>query len=74
MEKEFYKKLKSKTLNDIACGKITYDKLDNILRADKDEENLSKAYGGGNDGNLGAGKFMNKGGLAKKRKRTTKKK
>ena len=36
MEKEFYKKLKSKTLNDIASGKITYDKLDNILRADKE--------------------------------------
>ena len=36
MEKEFYKKLKSKTLNDIASGKITYDKLDNILREDKE--------------------------------------
>ena len=36
MEKEFYKNLKSKTLNDIASGKITYDKLDYILRADKE--------------------------------------
>ena len=34
--KKFYKKLKSKTLNDIASGKITYDRLDNILRADKE--------------------------------------
>ena len=36
MEKEFYKNLKSKILNDIASGKITYDKLDNILRTDKE--------------------------------------
>ena len=36
MKKEFYKNLKSKTLNDIATGKITYDKLDNILQEDKE--------------------------------------
>ena len=36
MKKEFYKNLKSKTLNDIATGKITYDKLDDILREDKE--------------------------------------
>ena len=36
MEKEFYRSLKSKTLNDIANGKISYDKLDNILQEDKD--------------------------------------
>ena len=36
MEKEFYKSLKSKILKDIAGGKITYDKLDNILREDKE--------------------------------------
>ena len=36
MEKEFYKNLKSKTLNDIATGKITYDKLDKILQEDKE--------------------------------------
>ena len=36
MEKEFYKNLKSKTLSDIASGKITYDKLDNILQEDKE--------------------------------------
>ena len=36
MEKEFYKNLKLKTLNDITNGKITYDKLDNILKGDKE--------------------------------------
>ena len=36
MEKKIYKNLKLKTLNDIATGKITFDKLDNILREDKE--------------------------------------
>lgn len=41
---------------------------------DEDEADLSKAYSGGGDDNMAAGKFMNKGGLAKKKRRTTKKK
>ena len=36
MEKEFYKNLKLKTLNDISNGKITYEKLDDILKEDID--------------------------------------
>ena len=36
MEKEFYKNLKLKTLNDISNGKITYEKLDDILKEDKE--------------------------------------
>ena len=34
--KNFFKNLKIKTLNDIANGKISYDKLDDILKEDKD--------------------------------------
>ena len=78
-DRDFHEQFSNTTSNATATKTKTRDSAGprNVgfeEQKDKDEADLSKAYGGGDDGNLGAGKFMNKGGLAKKRKRTTKKK
>ena len=78
-DRDFHEQFSNTTSNATATKTQTRDSAGtrNVgfeEQKDKDEADLSKAYGGGDDGNLAAGKFMNKGGLAKKRKRTTKKK